>query len=295
MAPPSELLRAVVSARGGDFLRAADEGGLLAGWFPELERGRGFEQPELHAFTVLDHNLAAVGAFDAVLGESHRGNVFRAKTAWLDPAGLLEGDVEGVPLVALTRLACLLHDIAKPATATLVDGRLRFPRHGPRGAEIVEERLPELGFGPAATRLVASLVRYHLRPRELVRPWPPTDRAVRRFLHDLDGHMLPLLLVNLADGMATQGPHYTEAHFDRHCNFLNYVMSRVVALDERGGPQPLIGGQDLLTELGMEGGRLVGAVLTSVLAAQGAGEVRTREQALAYARTVLDELKQRDP
>jgi hypothetical protein len=153
------------------------------------------------------------------------------------------------------------------------------------------ERLPALGGNAALTRFVTSLIRYHLRPRELSRPWPPTDKAVSRFLRDLDGHMLPLLLVNLCDGMATQGPRYTDAHFDRHLNFLNYVMTRVVELEGHHGARPLLNGHDLLTELGMESGRLVGAVLTSVLAAQSSGELTSRDEAIAYARKALAALE----
>ena len=111
-----------------------------------------------------------------------------------------------------------------------------------------------------------------------------------RFLRDLGGRMFPLLMVNICDGIATQGPRYTDIHFDRHCNFLTYVMTRVAMLEEEPGALPLIDGNDLMTELNMESGRLVGAVLTSVLAAQGAGRVTDRHEALAYARTVLQTL-----
>jgi poly(A) polymerase/tRNA nucleotidyltransferase (CCA-adding enzyme) len=289
-------LRSILeSSDGGALLADADARAELCEWFPELEAGRGFEQPELHAFTVLDHNLATATSFDEILGEGGRGSSFALRTAWLETGSLLDGEVGGVPIVAATRLACLLHDIAKPATATFADGRLRFPRHGPRGAELMAERLPRVGSNAELTRFITSLIRYHLRPRELIQPWPPTDKAVSRFLRDLDGHMLPLLLVNLCDGMATQGPRYTDAHFDRHLNFLNYVMSRVAELDDRRGLKPLMTGHDLLTELGMEGGRLVGAVLTSVLAAQSSGELTSREEAIAHARKALAELEASSP
>lgn len=291
MALPATLLDALAGSPGAATLRELAAGGELFGWFPELEAGRGFEQPELHSYTVLEHNLAAVDAFDELFGPGGRGQVFSERTAWLGDEARLAGEIDGLPIAALTRLACLVHDIAKPATATLVEGRLRFPRHGPRGAELLRAQLPRLGFGSDGTAFVQAMVRYHLRPRELVRPWPPTDRAVGRFLRDLDGHMFPLLAVNICDGIATQGNRYTDAHFDRHCNFITYVMVRVASLRQGSGPKVLIDGNDLLSELGMESGRLVGAVLTSVLAAQGAGRVTSRAEALAYARTVLASLE----
>jgi hypothetical protein len=190
----------------------------------------------------------------------------------------------------LLRLSALLHDVAKPDTATIVDGRLRFPRHGPRGAEMMSDRLPLLGFGDDATAFVGRMIRYHLRPGELVRNWPPTDHAVRRFVRDLDGHVLPLLLVNVADGWATRGPGYTRENFRRHVAFMNYVLARAWAVSEEG-ERPLISGDDLIAELDVGGGRLLGAVLTSVREAQLRGEVRDRTEALALARTTLERLQ----
>lgn len=270
-------------------LRTLDERGELARLVPELDAGRAFKQPELHYYDVLQHNLAAVGAFDAAAGETAEGAELRAEVSWLDFEAAFAGDIDGVPVLALTRLATLLHDVAKPDTAVFADGRLRFPRHGPRGAELMRERLPQLGFGPTATDFVARLIRNHLRPGELVKNWPVTDRAVRKFVADVDGHVLPLMLLNLADGWATRGPGYTRENFRRHCKFVNYVAARAFAANE-DGETPLITGDDLIAELDLPGGRLLGAVLTSVRRAQLEGAVSTKPEALALARSVLETL-----
>jgi hypothetical protein len=268
-------------------LRDLDTSSALTALVPELEAGRRFKQPELHYYDVLDHNLAAVAAFDAVASETADGAELRAAVAWVDLDESLARSVDGHSLRGLTRLACLLHDVAKPHTATMVDGRLRFPRHGPTGAEMMAERLPALGMGEEATTLVCKLIRYHLRPGELIRNWPPTDRAVRRFVTDLDGHVLPLLLVNLADGMATRGPGYTRENFRRHCTFVNYVVARSWAAFEDTPEPPLLNGDDLIRELDLQSGRLLGAILTSLYRAQSDRIITDRDEALAYARSVL--------
>lgn len=290
MGLPATLLDALIEHPAHAGLRELDLEGELTALIPELEAGRGFKQPELHFYDVLDHNLAAVAALDAALGAGDDGAELREGLAWIDVDASLSGDIDEVPVVALVRLAALLHDVAKPSTAVFEDGRLRFPRHGPRGAELMSERLPALGFGPAATRFVSKLIRYHLRPGELIRNWPVTDRAVRRFVADLEGHVLPLMLVNLADGMATRGPGYTRENFRRHVTFVNYVAARAWAANEEGEP-PLVTGDDLISELDLPGGRLLGAVLTSVRRAQLEGAVSTKPEALALARSVLETLK----
>ncbi len=290
MTPPTLLLDALAAPVGHAALRELDLAGDLTRLIPELEAGRGFKQPELHYYDVLDHNLAAVAALDSALGEGADGVELREAVAWIDFDASLERTIDDLPLVSLIRLAALLHDVAKPATAIFEDGRLRFPRHGPRGAEMMRERLPALGFGALATDFVARLIRYHLRPGELIRNWPVSDRAVRKFVADLDGHILPLMLVNLADGMATRGPTYTRENYRRHITFVNYVTARAWAANEEGEP-PLVTGDDLIAELDLPGGRLLGAVLTSVRRAQHDGAVSSKPEALALARSVLETLK----
>ena len=172
---------------------------------------------------MFDHNVAAVEAVDgALFGPDSQG--FREPLAFVDIDGTLSEEIEGSTVITLTRLACLLHDVAKPRTATTVDGRLRFPRHGPVGADILEERLPAVGLRPGAVDFVTRLVRQHLRPAELIRNRPVTERAVRRFVASVDGYVLPLMLLNLADGWATRGPGYTRENFRRHCGFAAHVL-----------------------------------------------------------------------
>ncbi|MYK26256.1 MAG: hypothetical protein F4052_04795, partial [Dehalococcoidia bacterium] len=63
MTPPRDLLDAIARDDAESRLRALDaDGTLTSGLLPELEEGRGFEQPALHYYTVLEHNLSAVGA-----------------------------------------------------------------------------------------------------------------------------------------------------------------------------------------------------------------------------------------
>jgi len=285
------LFEALGAASPSAALRTLDEERVLTSLVPELEAGRGFRQPERHYYDVLDHNLAAVAAMEAVTGDGADARELRVALEWVDFDAALDQAVDGQPLMTLLRLAALVHDVAKPASSTIVDGALRFPRHGPAGAELMRQRLPGLGLGPEATEFVARLIRYHLRPGELVKAWPPTDHAVRRFANDLHGHVLPLMLLNLSDGMATRGPGYTRENFRVHIGLVGYVVARAWAATEEG-ERPLITGEDLMHEFDIRSGRLLGAVLTSVRRAQSAGTVSERDGALALAREILAGLKE---
>ena len=289
MTPPRELLDAIARDDAEARLRALDgEGKLTSALLPELEEGRGFEQPALHHYTVLEHNFSAVGALDRALGEGVEGLRMPDPSPEIGVAEWLAREIDGRPLIHLLRLSCLVHDIAKPRTAEVREGRLRFPRHGPVGAELLVGRLASLGFEQDSIDFVTTMVRYHLRPGEFARSWPPSDRALRRFARDLDGQTLPLLLLQLADGMATRGPAYRREHFERHIAFLGHIVTRSAALREE--EPALLDGEELMRELGLPSGPLLGAVLTSVREAQLAGEVDDRATALALARRSLERL-----
>lgn len=271
-------------------LRVLDaEGKLTSALLPELEEGRGFEQPALHHYTVLEHNFSAVGALDRALGKGVEGLRMPDPSPEIGVGEWLQREIDGRPLMHLLRLSCLVHDIAKPRTAEVREGRLRFPRHGPVGAELLEGRLAALGFERESIDFVTTMVRYHLRPGEFARSWPPSDRALRRFARDLDGQTLPLLLLQLADGMATRGPAYRREHFERHIAFLGHIVTRTAEALREEEPA-LLDGEELMRELGLPSGPLLGAVLTSVREAQLAGEVDDRATALALARRSLERL-----
>lgn len=290
MTPPRELLEAIAREDAETALRDLDTlGTLTTALLPELEEGRGFEQPALHHYTVLEHNFSAVGALDRALGEGIEGLGMPDHLGNISVAEWLGREIDGRPLRHILRLSCLVHDIAKPRTAVVREGKLRFPRHGPVGAELLEGRLATLGFEGASIEFVTTMVRYHLRPGEFARSWPPTDRALRRFARDLSGQTLPLLLLQLADGMATRGPAYRREHFERHLAFLGHIVTRTAEALREEEPA-LVDGEELMRELGLPSGRLLGAVLTSVREAQLAGEVDDRATALALARQSLERL-----
>jgi putative nucleotidyltransferase with HDIG domain len=73
--------------------------------------------------------------------------------------------------------ACLLHDIAKPPTTRVEDGRIRHPGHSTRGATTIREMLWRQGVDPAVRERVAGLVRSHQVPFFLIEAEDPRRRA----------------------------------------------------------------------------------------------------------------------
>src|SRR5581483_10432201 len=138
-----ELTAFLSEVRAAPGLRMLDRLGLLAVLLPESAAMRDTAQPLPHRFDVWEHSLRAVEGIDALLADLDRlapwGPALRRHVE--EPLG---GDFTRRESL---RLAALLHDVAKPETRAVIDGRIRFFGHDEAGARripgIVERwRLP---------------------------------------------------------------------------------------------------------------------------------------------------------
>ncbi|WP_422880429.1 HD domain-containing protein [Microbacterium albipurpureum] len=75
-------------------------------------------------------------------------------------------------------LGALLHDVGKPATTRVRDGRITSRGHAEVGESLVIEMGARMGWPASLTNAVAALVRHHMAPVSVA--GAPTRGAVRR-------------------------------------------------------------------------------------------------------------------
>jgi poly(A) polymerase/tRNA nucleotidyltransferase (CCA-adding enzyme) len=132
---------------------------------------------------------------------------------------------------------------------------------------------------------VALVVREHMRPGQLRAGEVITARAVVRFFRDLGDAGPDVLLHELADHMATRGPHLRPDHWREHLDWIAAMLDAHWGLPEERHA-PLLRGTDLIVELGLAPGPQIGALLRAIAEAQAAGEIASRAEALALAREI---------
>jgi hypothetical protein len=138
------------------------------------------------------------------------------------------------------------------------------------------------------TRHLQALTLHHLRLGFLIpeRPLPP--RRVHDYLRATEPVGVDVTLLTVADRLSARGagplasPEMVEAHLELARQMV------AAALDWRrdGPPQPLLRGDELASELGIDQGPELGELLSELEAAQYAGEVGDRAAALNHARQV---------
>jgi poly(A) polymerase len=280
-----ELRRTLASPRARHGIELLDLLGATAVVLPELEALQGIEQNRFHHLDVYGHTLEVLDRTielqadpGAIFGEEHAADLL----ALLDEP-LANELTRGEAL----RWGALLHDAAKPLTRGVrpEDGRVTFIGHDVRGAELARTVLGRLRASERLRAHVAALVRNHLRLGFLVHePQPLAPRTVYTYLRACDPVEVDVTLLSVADRLATRGDG-AERAIATHVALARGMLRDALRWRAEGPPQPLVRGDELAADLGIAPGPRVGELLDELTEAQYAGELATREQALAYART----------
>lgn len=96
-----------------------------------------------------------------------------------------------------SRWSALLHDIAKPRTRSIEDGKVHFFGHEEIGAHMARDILKRLHFDRDFIENVSRIVQLHMRANAYTSDW--TDGAVRRLMLDSGESLSSLLDLSQAD------------------------------------------------------------------------------------------------
>jgi poly(A) polymerase len=279
----AELQRILASERAPDGVRLLGELGLTAVVLPELDALGGIGQSQYHHLDVGGHTLAVLG--ELLQLQSDPAAVFDAPTATAMRALLDEPLADRMSRGEAMRFAALMHDIAKPATRTVApDGRVGFPSHDAVGAELARAILGRLRAAASVQAYVAELTRHHLRLGFLVHRRPLSRAELYGYLDACGDVAADVTLLSVADRLATRGAHAREA-IDAHLELAREVIAEALRWHSEGHPVAPLRGDELAAELGIEPGPVLGELLGALTEAQFTGEVASRADAVAFARS----------
>jgi len=260
-----------------------DELGLTAIVLPELEALRGVEQGPNHHLDVHGHTLAVLEQLLEVEADLER---FAGERAAETRALLDESLADEMSRGTALRFGALLHDIGKPATRGEHDGYVTFIGHDSAGAEIVGAICRRLRASRRLSQHLQGLTLHHLRLGFLVHEAPLPPRRVHEYLRATEPVTVDVTLLTVADRLSARGsgPFATDEAIEAHLRLAREMLAAALDWRRDGPPQPLLRGDELAAELGIEAGPELGGLLAELEAARYAGEVNTREEAIEQAR-----------
>ncbi len=264
-------------------LALLDELGLTAVVLPEVEALRGVEQGPNHHLDVYGHTLAVLEQTLEVEGDLER---FAGERAGETGALLAEPLADEMSRGTALRFGALFHDIAKPATKGEHDGYVTFIGHDSVGAETIGEICRRLRASAKLTRHLQALAQHHLRLGFLVHEAPLPPRRIHEYLRATEPVAADVTLLTVADRLSARGggPFATEEAIEAHLALARQMLAAALDWRRDGPPEPLLRGDELAGELGIEPGPELGDLLAELEAAQYAGELSTPEQAVERAR-----------
>ncbi|HEX7492327.1 MAG TPA: HD domain-containing protein [Candidatus Limnocylindrales bacterium] len=203
-------------------------------------------RPSLGLRLMADSGLLAVVAPDLARQRGIGQNKIEGEDLWDHTLRTVDAAENREPL----RLAALLHDIGKPDT--LVDGH--FHNHEIVGATLARSYLDGLHAPRILQEQAAHLIRHHMFAYDS--HW--TDAAVRRFIRKVGpGCIEDLLALRAADNQGSGQP----ADTGRLAELAIRVQAELATNPVLGRENLAIDGDDLITELNLPAGRLLGRVL----------------------------------
>jgi tRNA nucleotidyltransferase (CCA-adding enzyme) len=256
-----EIEKLLLAPRPSVGLELAMELGVVRSLFPELQALAGCPQePEWHPEgDVWVHTLQVVD---------------RARDRIEDLAR---------PQQIAIMLGALCHDLGKPATTAVLDGRIRSLDHEEQGVPPTRTLLDRLNIhsvgGYDVRNQTLGLVAQHLKPGAWYKVRHEVgDGAFRRLAQKVDLELLARLAK--ADCLGRE-----PGRFD--CSAMDWFLERARALGvEHRPPQPLLLGRHLL-ELGLQPGPRVGEILKAVYEQQLDGRVTSLDDAITAAKGML--------
>ncbi len=268
-------------------LELMDGLGATAPVLPEVEALRGVEQNPNHHLDVHGHTIEVLAQLLEIEADLDRYAGGRADEV---AAMLAEPLADELTRAEALRLGALVHDVGKPATRDQSGGYVTFIGHDSEGAGIVQGMCERLRTSRALSDHLCALTLHHLRLGFLATQRPLARRTVYEYLRATEPVAVDVTLLSVADRLAArgQGPIASPEMVEAHLTTAREMVEAALDWRRDGPPARLIRGDELARELDIAEGPELGRLLGEIEAAQYAGEVSSRDEAVALARRVLD-------
>lgn len=282
-----ELFKIMKEETSFKVIRELYEYGILEAIFPELSKLKQVSSSgDKHIYPLDEHTIKTLEEVEKVI---------KNRAAFLS-AELLEefgkkrflGEFTDIELL---KWGALFHDIGKPDTFKIRNGKITFYEHDKVGAQIVREIGERLRWGEEATEFIAKLVRHHLRVfylREAFKKGELGRRGMANFWKDCGDIAPHLFLLSIADAYASGDEEEDiKALLETIAELESFKRNEL----KEETLKPLLNGTEIIELLGIKPGKLVGILKKELLEAQLEGTVKNKEEAKEFIKRRFQELQ----
>ena len=274
-----ELFKILNSDRAFKTIRAMDELKVLDELMPEIRVMRGVGQGPYHHLDVYRHCLEALRQIEILFSELKRNKNIQ---------NYLSEIISGTHTRrALLKLGAFLHDIGKPASKERIKGKTCFHGHERAGRNIVRIISERLRLSNDERGDLDKMIFWHLRPGYIADIKNLSRRALYRYFRDTQDEAASILLLSIADQRSTRGPLTRGANRKHHEDVCLGLAKEFFRKKKEKKLPRLVDGNDIMRQLKLSPGPIIGKILDEINEAQAAGEIKTKSQALELAKKFI--------
>ena len=270
---------------------------VLLELFPELKKQIGCATVYYGKAGLINHTLNVIKRLDMF---------FEKPQLYLDIHQILKEKLKKEKY--LIKISGLLHDIAKPHTARIIEKRLRFFGHEQKGAEISENILREYRFSKDEIKYIKTIIAHHLRIGNIAHNDNITNKAILRIFYDLKEYSFGLIVLSWADyashisikkllsirDKVREKPfelkkQLPKTGFRKTLRFLQVVNMITKKYDEykkNSNIKPIIDGYTIMEILKIPPSKTVGNIIKKLINLQLEGKIITKHQAINYIKSL---------
>ena len=252
-----------------------DECGLLEEIFPIYKEVKKIPPNSHHHLDLIHHLIESVRQVQMIYEKS--SNEVKAHLETIKYASVQE--------LAFLKLATFLHDIGKPSCWTIEEDTLRhrFIKHDEIGSKLVVPILKDLKFSKKQIQYVQTLIKYHIYPSSMVSAEDVTDKAFMKFYRKMEGYVIDVIILALADRLSARGEKITEEIVTKNINSLTKLLNDYLKMRKDIKPlEKLLDGRDIMELLKIKQSPRLGEIINALKEAQISGNVTTKQEAIDF-------------
>jgi poly(A) polymerase len=281
----NEIIMLLSHDNAAYYLACAADCGLLTAQFPVLKELKDCRQGDNNYEDVWQHSLRVVETCDFII----------ANLDYLWPENqcrlYFERWLKEGTNISILKFAALFHDIGKPETRIVgSDNRIHFYGHEKIGLKAARMSADKVRLSNKEKTLLNLLISKHLQIHDIINK--ANLRTKARFWRDHQDNVAGLILLGLADLMAKKGPRVDPRKI--WLLVTQYIPEFVsIWLDqpeEVEKAMPLLDGNIIMNTFNLTQGELIGKVKDAVWLAQVEGRVNNKDEAMALAQEIIDQL-----
>lgn len=284
----AELIRIFNVSRSIGYVRQMDRLGLLPVALPEIQPMKGCGQNSYHHQDVWEHSLSVLEILETIINDPEH--------YFGDQSSSVLHCLKKTDRLPLLKMAALLHDVAKPVTCKKdpVSGKISFYGHDAKGKALIYDMALRMKISKNHRMLLERLAGEHIHVINLSGPEVKKNTVIR-FFRDLGEDAILVIVLSMADTLSKKGPSVSESQKESYLNWCRKTMAEYfVSIRQYLAGDDLIGGDDLIRMGGVPGPG-IGYILEKIRDARDNGMLKNRQDALEFARSMLQGMQHFDP